>query len=95
MESYAKNNSESKTLKFIYPKNIIFPPRKMEDDSYDFGNEIYKEVININKRLMTEYLKDLDRADITKEKADFWFKQRLEEKVYDFLYPIRSKLVAR
>jgi len=95
MESYAKNNSESKTLKFIYPKNIIFPPRKMEDDSYDFGNEIYNEVININKRLMTEYLKDLDRADITKEKADFWFKQRLEEKVYDFLYPIRSKLVAR
>jgi hypothetical protein len=95
MESYAKNNSESKTLKFIYPKNIIFPPRKMEDGSYDFGNEIYNEVININKRLMTEYLKDLDRADITKEKADFWFKQRLEEKVYDFLYPIRSKLVAR
>ena len=67
----------------------------MEDGSYDFGNEIYNQVININKRLMTEYLKDLDRADITKEKADGWLKSRIEEKVYDFFYPLKSKLIVR
>ena len=100
MDSYAINNKEMKTLKFIYPRNVIFPPRRLEDGSFDFGNELYNEIININKGLIPEYLKDLDRIgkpdnNITKELADTWFKGRIEESIYNFLYPVRSQMVVR
>jgi len=98
MDAYAINNKERKPLKFIYPRNIIFPPRKIEDGSYDFGNELYNEVISANKGLMIDYLKDVSKigkTNITQQQADGWFKGRLEEKVYEKLYPIRSQLVIR
>jgi hypothetical protein len=100
MDAYAINEQERKTLKFIYPRNIIFPPKKLADGSFDFGNEYYNEVSDTNKGLITDYLKDLERIgkpgnNITKEKANTWFKDRLEEKVYDYFYPVRSQLISR
>jgi hypothetical protein len=100
MDSYAKNNEERKVLKFIYPRNIIFPPRGLEDGSFDFGNELYNQIVNTNKGLIAEYLKDLDRIgkpgnNVTKELADTWFKGRIEEIIYNFLYPVRSQMVVR
>jgi hypothetical protein len=110
MDAYAIKTKERNTLKFIYPKNIIFPPRKMEDGSFDFGNDFYNEVSNTYKDLISEYLKDLEkvgkpnldasgkpngRDPITKERADKWFKGRLEEKIYDYFYPVRSQLIVR
>jgi hypothetical protein len=72
----------------------------MEDGSFNFGNEFYNEVANTYKGLISEYLKDLERigkpgSNITKEKADTWFKGRLEEKIYDYFYPVRSQLITR
>ena len=110
MDAYAVNVQERKILKFINPINITFPPTRLEDGTYDFGNVFYNEIININKGLINDYLKDLDRVGkptldasgkpnggdpITKEKADTWFKGRLEEKVYDYFYPVRSQLITR
>jgi len=108
MDAYAKNNKDRNVLKFIFPKNIIFPPKKI-DGTYDFGNEVYNEVLNANKELVTEYLRDLERVGkpnktifngkeiqgepITKEKVDMWFKDKLERKIYSFFYPINSQLV--
>jgi hypothetical protein len=100
MDSYAINNKARQTLKFIYPRNVIFPPRKLPDGSFDFGNEYYNEVSNANRGLIMDYLKDLERIgkpgnNVTKELADTWFKGRIEEKIYDFFYPIRSQLITR
>jgi len=100
MDSYAKENEERKVLKFVYPPNVIFPPKRLEDGTYDFGNEIYRQISNANKELLMDYLKDLARIgkpgnNVTKELADTWFKGRIEEKVYDFLYPVRSQLIVR
>jgi hypothetical protein len=100
MDSYAKENEERKVLKFVYPPNVIFPPRRLEDGTYDFGNEIYRQISNANKELLMDYLKDLARIgkpgnNVTKELADTWFKGRIEEKVYDFFYPVRSQLIVR
>ena len=110
MDAYAIKAQERNPLKFVYPKNIIFPPRKLGDGSFDFGNEFYNEVVNINRGLIDEYLKDLTkvgkpnldangkpngRDPITKEKADGWFKGRIEEKIYDYFYPVRSQLIVR
>jgi hypothetical protein len=110
MNQYAKNTEEKKTLKFVYPINVIFPPRKLQDGSFDFGNEFYNEVININKGLITDYLNDSSRVGkpnldasgkpngrppINQKQVDTWFKGRLEEKVYDYLYPVRSQLIVR
>ena len=100
MDSYAKENEERKVLKFVYQPSIIFPPRRLEDGTYDFGNEIYNQVSNTNKGLLQDYLKDLDRIgkpgnNVTRELADTWFKGHLEEKIYDFFYPVRSQLIIR
>ena len=100
MDSYAKNVQERVVLKFVYPRNIIFPPRKLPDGSFDFGNQFYNEISNSNKGLIMDYLKDLERIgkpgnNITKELADTWFKGRLEEKIYDYFYPVRSQLITR
>ena len=111
MDSYAKNNEERKMLKFIYPRNIIFPPNQLADGTYNFGNELYNEVNNINKGLIPQYLSDLRRIGqpfktvfkgkeiniepITQQQADSTLKSRLEEKVYDFFYPVRSQLIMR
>jgi hypothetical protein len=100
MDSYAKDNEERKDLKFVYPRSVIFPPRRLEDDTYDFGNEIYNQISNTNKELLMDYLKDLARIgkpgnNVTKELADTWFKGRIEAKVYDFLYPVRSQMIVR
>ena len=100
MDSYAINNKEMKTLKFVYPRNVIFPPTRLEDGSFDFGNDFYNEVTNNNKSLISDYLKDLEKIGksdnkITKEQADDWFKNRLEGKIYDYLYPDRSQLITR
>lgn len=100
MDEYAKNIQERQIHKFVYPRNIIFPPRKLPDGSFDFGNQFYNEVINANKGLIMDYLKDLERIgkpgnNVTKELADTWFKGRLEEKIYDYFYPVRSQLVIR
>ena len=46
MDAYAINNKARQTLKFIYPRNVIFPPRKLPDGSFDFGNQYYNEVSN-------------------------------------------------
>jgi hypothetical protein len=72
----------------------------LEDGTYDFGDEIYNQVSNTNKGLLQDYLKDLDRIgkpgnNVTRELADTWFKGRIEEKVYDFFYPVRSQLITR
>jgi hypothetical protein len=110
MNSYAINNKDRKMLKFIYPRNVIFPPNRLEDGTYDFGNDLYNEVSNINKGLINEYQKDLSKIGepivdasgkptgnnpITQELANKWFKGSVEEKVYGYLYPIRSQLVVR
>jgi hypothetical protein len=110
MDAYAIRAQERNPLKFVYPRDIIFPPRKLPDGSFDFGNEYYNEVANTYKGLISEYLKDLDRVGkptldasgkpngrdpITKEKADMWFKGRLEEKIYDYFYPVKSQLITR
>ena len=100
MDSYAKNVQERVVLKFVYPRNIIFPPRKLPDGSFDFGNQFYNEISNSNKGLIMDYLKDLERIgkpgnNITKELADTGFKGRLEEKIYDYFYPVRSQLITR
>lgn len=100
MDSYAKNVQERVVLKFVYPRNIIFPPRKLPDGSFDFGNQFYNEISNSNKGLIMDYLKDLERIgkpgnNVTKELADTWFKGRLEEKIYDYFYPVRSQLITR
>ena len=100
MDSYAKENEERKVLKFVYPPNVIFPPRRLEDGTYDFGNEIYNQVSNTYKDLVMDYLKDLDRIgkpgnNVTRELANTWFKGRLEEKIYDYFYPVRSQLIVR
>ena len=108
MSNYVKLNKENKTLKFVFPKNIIFPPKLLDDETYDFGNELYNEINVINPQLMATYLKDLskigkpiltvegkstDFEPINKEKANEWFKSNFERKVYDFLYPVPSKLI--
>jgi hypothetical protein len=100
MDAYAINEQERKTFKFIYPRNIIFPPRKLADGSFDFGNEYYNEVANTYKGLIMDYLKDLERIgkpgnNVTQKLADTWFKGRLEEKIYDYFYPVRSQLIGR
>jgi len=100
MDRYAKNIQERVVLKFMYPRNIIFPPRKLPDGSFDFGNQFYNEVMNANKGLIMDYLKDLERIgkpgnNITRELADTWFKGRLEDKIYDYFYPVRSQLIIR
>jgi hypothetical protein len=100
MDPYVKNVQERVVLKFVYPRNIIFPPRKLPDGSFDFGNQFYNEVMNANKGLIMDYLKDLERIgkpgnNITRELADTWFKGRLEEKIYDYFYPVRSQLIGR
>ena len=100
MDLYAKNIQEKQIQKFVYPRNVIFPPRKLSDGSFDFGNEFYNEVSNIYKGLIIDYQKDLERIgklgnNITKKLADTWFKGRFEEKVYDYLYPVGSQLVVR
>lgn len=100
MDEYAKNIQERQIHKFVYPRNVIFPPRKLPDGSYDYGNQIYNEVGNTYKNLIMDYLKDLERIgkagnNVTKELADKWFKGRLEEKIYDYFYPVRSQLVIR
>jgi len=108
MSNYVTLNTQNKTLKLVFPKNIIFPPTLLDDGTYDFGNELYSEVNNKNPQLMATYLKDLSKigkpiltvegksADfepINKEKANEWFKSNFERKVYDFLYPVPSKLI--
>jgi hypothetical protein len=108
MSNYVTLNTQNKTLKLVFPKNIIFPPTLLDDGTYDFGNELYSEVNNKNPQLMAIYLKDLSKigkpiltvegksADfepINKEKANEWFKSNFERKVYDFLYPVPSKLI--
>ena len=100
MDAYAINNKEKKTLKFVYPRNVTFPPTRLEDGSFDFGNDLYNEINSKYSNLITDYLKDLERIgkpgnNVTKEKADTWFKGRLEEKIYDYFYPIRSQLIMR
>ena len=100
MDEYAKNIQERQIHKFVYPINVMFPPRKLPDGSFDFDNQFYNEVSNANKGLIMEYLKDLERIgkpgnNVTKELADKWFKGRLEEKIYDYLYPLRSQLIVR
>jgi hypothetical protein len=100
MDAYAINNKAKQTLKFIYPRNVIFPPTRLQDGTFDFGNEFYNEVIKIYKDLIIDYQKDLEKIGkpgntITKELADTWFKGRLEEKIYDYLYPVRSQLIVR
>ena len=47
-----------------------------------------------------DYQKDLERIgkpgnNVTKELADTWFKGKLEEKVYEYFYPVRSQLIIR
>ena len=100
MDLYAKNIQESKIQKFVYPRNVIFPPTRLPNGTYDFGNEFYNEVIKNYKDLIMDYQKDLERIgkpgnNVTKELADKWFKGRLEEKIYDYLYPLRSQLIVR
>jgi len=100
MDSYATNTQDRKVLKFVYPRNVIFPPKKLEDGTYDFGNEIYNEVSNANKGLIADYLRDLARIgkpgnNVTKELADTWFKGQLEAKVYNYFYPVSSQMVVR
>ena len=99
MDAYAINTQQRNTLQFVYPR-IIFPPRKLPDGSYDFGNELYNEVIIANKELIMDYLKNLEKIgkpgnNTTKELADTWFKGRLEEKIYNYFYPVRSQLINR
>ena len=108
MSNYVKLNKQNETLKFVFPKNIIFPPKLLDDGTYDFGNELYNEINTKNPQLMATYLKDLSKIDkpiltvegkstefepINKEKANEWFKSNFERKVYDFLYPVSSKLI--
>ena len=105
---FFKLNKQNKTLKFVFPKNIIFPPTLLDDGTYDFDNELYSEINNKNPQLMASYLKDLSKIDkpiltvegkstefepINKEKATEWFKSNFERKLYDFLYPVSSKLI--
>ena len=108
MTNYVKLNKQNQNIKFVFPKNIIFPPKLLDDGTYDFGNELYNEVNNKNPQLMATYLKDLskigkpiltvegkstDFEPINKEKANEWFKSNFERKVYEFLYPVASKLI--
>jgi hypothetical protein len=99
MDLYAKSIQENKIQKFVYP-NVIFPPNRLPDGTYDFGNEFYNEVIKNYKDLIIDYQKDLERIgkpgnNVTKELADTWFKGKLEEKVYSYFYPVRSQLIIR
>ena len=108
MSNYVKLNTQNKTLKLVFPQNIIFPPTLLDDGTYDFGNELYSEVNDMNPQLMATYLKDLSKIGkpiltvegkstefepVNKEKANEWFKSNFERKVYDFLYPVPSKLI--
>jgi hypothetical protein len=96
MDSYVKNEKEFKTLKFVFPKNVVFPPTKTENGTYDFDNELYNEVNNNNKELIVNYLKDVDRIgkpNITQEKVDLWFEKQMEYAIYGFLYPKESQLI--
>jgi hypothetical protein len=98
MDSYVKNEQEFKMLKFVFPTNVVFPPTKTPNGTYDFDNELYNEVNNNNKELIINYLKDIDKIgqpnnNITQEKADLWFKTRMEYAIYDFLYPEKSQLI--
>lgn len=93
MDSYVINNKEFKTFKFIFPPNVIFPPKKLQDGSYDFGNELYNELINTYSSLISGYIGDLNNPNISKEKADIWFKGRIEQKIYEYFYPTGSQLI--
>jgi len=46
MNKYVKYKKENKPLDFATPSNLIFPPEVLEDDKYDFGNEIYNDIFN-------------------------------------------------
>jgi hypothetical protein len=65
MDSYVNLFKQNKfVLKFFYPENIIFPPRLINidgNDRYDFGNELYNEIINKSPNLVEAYLKDLNK----------------------------------
>lgn len=96
MDSYVKNEQEFKILKFVFPKNVVFPPTKTENGTYDFDNELYNEVNNNNKELINNYLKDVDRigkSNITQEKVDLWFEKQMEYAIYNFFYPKESQLI--
>jgi len=93
MDSYVINNKEFKTFKFVFPPNVIFPPKKLQDGSYNFGNELYNEINKNNPSLIAAYVGDLNKSNIPKEKADIWFKGRLEQKIYEYFYPKGSPLI--
>jgi hypothetical protein len=95
MASYAKKTQERNTLRFIYPTNFILPPRKLPDGSFDFDNVFYNEIMKSNKDLILNYLKDLEKKDVNKEQADTWFKGRIEDKLYFYLYPTGSQVIHR
>jgi len=109
MNNYLESTKQNTVLKIVFPKNIIFPPKLLDDGTYDFGNELYNEVNNINPKLLENYLKDLSNIGkpitlmvqgkptkiepITEESANALFKHNFERKVYDFLYLVSSKLI--
>jgi hypothetical protein len=93
MDSYVMNNKEFKKLKFVFPSNVIFPPKKLQDGTYDFGNDLYNEIYITYPSIILPYLADLNKSNITKEKADMWFKNRFEQKIYEYFYPKGSQLV--
>jgi len=93
MDSYVINNKEFKTLKFVFPQNIIFPPKKLQNGTYNFGNELYNEINKNNPSLIASYVDDLNKSNIPKEKADIWFKGRLQQKIYEYFYPRGSQLI--
>jgi len=46
IDNYVKFKQEGKTKKFINPSNLIVPPQVLDDNNYDFGNEIYNNIFN-------------------------------------------------
>ena len=52
-----------------------------------------KDLSKIGKPILTVEGKSTDFEPINKEKANEWFKSNFERKVYEFLYPVASKLI--
>lgn len=46
IDNYVKFKKEGKTKTFINPSNLIVPPQFLDDNNYDFGNEIYNNIFN-------------------------------------------------
>ena len=46
MDTYVSDYQNKKPRTFVRPSNLIIPPRKVSEEEYDFGNNLYNEVFN-------------------------------------------------